>query len=112
MTPNCRTLGTAGHFNHALNFEAWERAFEEYRPHIQFCGAVADAQLNCRRHFFVEQPIDWKFFSLKQKWEFLNNYANTFGFDELSKSEWTKKKQNERKEWVNQMSEIVQNSFS
>ena len=45
MSPRCRTLGTPASINQAVNYESWLQHFEEDKPHIEFCGKVALAQL-------------------------------------------------------------------
>ena len=56
MAPSCRALGPPSNLNYQINHGAWAEAFERDRPHLEFCGRVALAQLRVGRFFFAENP--------------------------------------------------------
>ena len=49
-------MGPPSNLNYQINHGAWAEAFERDRPHLEFCGRVALAQLRAGRFFFAENP--------------------------------------------------------
>jgi hypothetical protein len=75
MAPSCRTLGPTSHLNRSLNYDTWVQHYEEDRPHIHFCGRIANLQLRSGRYFFGENP--WPTYLFKEgEWTQVVNHKD------------------------------------
>ena len=57
MAPVCLPYGPLGTQNRTMYPEAWQRANARFAPLAQFCGQVAELQMQQQRYFLCEQPF-------------------------------------------------------
>ena len=57
MSPICGPFGPLGGRNRVLHHDSWLRSCEIAVPLAEFCGVIAQIQMQANRHFLMEQPF-------------------------------------------------------
>lgn len=67
MSPICGPFGPLGGRNRVLHHDSWLRSCEVAVPLAEFCGVIAQIQMQANRHFLMEQPFPSQLYKV-QPW--------------------------------------------